>query len=169
MIPPWYLQQCVCDKIYWLPLAYDVLDAPFAKNGPPGAWWASRPPGFTLAHEASGARSESGFQGASMRVIGQLAVIAVLGAAGYGGWYAYKEGHLAEIPVVGPSIANLIPQPAGNPGRTPGGPGGPPSVVEVDTVKTGRIVETREAVGTVRAFESITVTAKVAGTVEKIA
>src|ERR687889_229070 len=113
-----------------------------------------------------------------MRVIGQLAVIAVLGAAGYGGWYAYKEGHLAEIPVVGPSIASLLPQPAaGNPGRAPGGgaggrgpggPGGAPAVVEVDTVRTGRIVETREAVGTVRAFESITVTAKVSGVVAKI-
>jgi membrane fusion protein (multidrug efflux system) len=41
-------------------------------------------------------------------------------------------------------------------------------VVEVDTVKTGRIVETREAVGTVRAFESITVGARVAGIVDKI-
>ena len=39
-------------------------------------------------------------------------------------------------------------------------------MVEVDTVKTGRIVETRDAVGTVRAFESITVTAKVAGIIE---
>jgi membrane fusion protein (multidrug efflux system) len=113
-----------------------------------------------------------------MRVIGQLAVIAVLGAAGFGGWYAYKEGHLAELPVVGPSIAKLIPPPtAGAPGRRPGGsaggrgpggPGGPPPVVEVDTVRTGRIVETREAVGTVRAFESIMVTAKVAGIVDRI-
>ena len=35
-------------------------------------------------------------------------------------------------------------------------------------MKTGRIVETREAVGTVRAFESIIVTAKVSGIVQKI-
>ena len=40
--------------------------------------------------------------------------------------------------------------------------------VEVDTVKTGRIVEVRESVGTVRAFESITVTAKVAGIIKEI-
>ena len=36
-------------------------------------------------------------------------------------------------------------------------------------MKTGRIVETRDAVGTVRAFESIIVTAKVAGIIDKIA
>jgi len=38
----------------------------------------------------------------------------------------------------------------------------------VDTVKTGRVVEVRESVGTVRAFESITVTARVAGTIKEI-
>ncbi len=43
-----------------------------------------------------------------------------------------------------------------------------PATVEVDTVKTGRIVEIREAVGTVRAFESIMVTAKVAGIIGEI-
>lgn len=111
-----------------------------------------------------------------MRAVGQLAVIAVLGAAGFGGWYAHKEGYLAQVPGVGPSIAKLLPQPAtGDTARGPRGgaggrgSGGPPPVVEVDTVKTGRIVETREAVGTVRAFESITVSAKVAGIIEKIA
>ena len=36
-----------------------------------------------------------------MRWYGQLAVIAVLGAAGYGGWYAYKSGHLSAVPVLG--------------------------------------------------------------------
>src|SRR5688500_9044893 len=108
-----------------------------------------------------------------MRVIGQLAVIAVLGAAGYGGWYAYRDGLLVQAPVVGPYIAKLIPQPAAGTARSPGGRGatggpGGAQVVEVDTVKTGRIVETREAVGTVRAFESITVTAKVMGFIAKI-
>ena len=38
----------------------------------------------------------------------------------------------------------------------------------MDTVKTGRVVEVRESVGTVRAFESITVTARVAGTIKEI-
>jgi membrane fusion protein (multidrug efflux system) len=102
-----------------------------------------------------------------MRVSGQLAVIAVLGAAGFGGWYAYQGGHLANVPVIGAYVA----KPAGQ-AAAPGGRGGRgqqgPSNVEVDAVRTGRIVETRESVGTVRANESITVTAKVAGIVNEI-
>jgi len=95
-----------------------------------------------------------------MRVSGQLAVIALLGAAGFGGWYAYQGGYLGN-------------QAAGQQAASPGGRGnrgGPsgPATVEVDTVRTGRIVETREAVGTVRAYESITVTAKVAGVITEI-
>jgi membrane fusion protein (multidrug efflux system) len=106
-----------------------------------------------------------------MRVSGQLAVIAVLGAAGFGGWYAYKGGHLANVPVIGAYVSQPAPQagaPGGPGGR--GGRGGPmgPATVEVDAVKTGRIVEIREAVGTVRAYESITVTAKVAGIIGEI-
>jgi membrane fusion protein (multidrug efflux system) len=102
-----------------------------------------------------------------MRVSGQLAVIAMLGAAGYGGWYAYQGGYLANAPVIGSYFAKPAGQAAG-PAR--GGRGGQsgPATVEVDTVKTGRIVETRDAVGTVRAYESITVTAKVAGLITEI-
>ena len=103
-----------------------------------------------------------------MRVVGQLAAIAVLGAAGFCGWYAYKEGHLAKAPAIGSYFAQPAQPQQGAGGRGgAGGSGGAP-VVEVDTVKTGRIVETRDAVGTARAFESITVTAKVAGIIEKI-
>ncbi len=103
-----------------------------------------------------------------MRLPGQLVVIALIGGAGYGGWYAYKEGHLAKAPVIGSYFAAPAAQQAGAGGR--GGPGqGGPALVDVDTVKTGRIVETRDAVGTVRAFESITVTAKVAGIIDRIA
>src|SRR5215218_2415971 len=100
-----------------------------------------------------------------MRWYGQLAVIAVLGAAGYGGWYAYKSGHLSAVPVLG---AYLPAAGAGAPAQGQRPPQGPPPMVEVDTVRTGRVVETREAIGTVRAFESITVTAKTAGIVQKI-
>ncbi|RDI57318.1 efflux RND transporter periplasmic adaptor subunit [Microvirga subterranea] len=100
-----------------------------------------------------------------MRVSGQLAVIAVLGAAGFGGWYAYQGGYLAKAPVVGSYFAQPAAKAAGPArGRGPSGP----ATVEVDTVKTGRIVETRDAVGTVRAFESITVTAKTAGLITEI-
>jgi membrane fusion protein (multidrug efflux system) len=99
-----------------------------------------------------------------MRWYGQLAVIAVLGAAGYGGWVAYKDGSLARAPVIGEYIARFSGQaPAASTGRQ-----GPPIVVDVDSVKTGRVVEVREAVGTVRAFESIIVTVKGAGTIEEI-
>ena len=101
-----------------------------------------------------------------MRATGQLAVIVVLGAAGFGGWYAYQGGYLAKVPVVGSYVS--APAKHGR-GRGPGGrgPSGPPTV-EVDTVKTGRIVEIREAVGTIRAYESITVTAKMAGVINEI-
>ena len=101
-----------------------------------------------------------------MRPSRQLVVIAALGMAGAGGWYAYKEGHLATIPGVG-AYFTAPAQRASTPGGARGGAGAP-ALVEVDTVKTGRIVETREAVGTVRAYESITVTAKVSGVIEKI-
>src|SRR5215212_5513930 len=102
-----------------------------------------------------------------MRVSGQLAVIALLAAAGYGGWYAYQGGYLVNLPVIGAYMA----KPAGQAGATGGrgggrGAQGGPAAVEVDTVKTGRVVEMRESVGTVRAFESITVTAKVAGVID---
>jgi membrane fusion protein (multidrug efflux system) len=100
-----------------------------------------------------------------MRVSGQLGVIALLGAAGFGGWYAYQGGYLANVPVIGSSVSKPSGQAGAQGGR--GGPAGP-ATVEVDTVRTGRIVEVRESVGTVRAFESITVTAKVAGIVGQI-
>lgn len=41
-------------------------------------------------------------------------------------------------------------------------------MVEVTEVATGPIIETSEAVGSTRAFESVVLTAKVSGTVEKI-
>jgi membrane fusion protein (multidrug efflux system) len=107
-----------------------------------------------------------------MRLAGQLVVIALLGGAGYGGWYAYKEGHLAKVPYLNaylPAPASPAQQQAGGAPRA-GGRGAPagPVVVDVDTVRTARIVELREALGTVRAFESITVASKVAGVIEKV-
>ena len=45
-----------------------------------------------------------------MRWFGQLAVVAVLGAAGYGGWHAYKMGQLADVPVVGKYVGRLAGQ-----------------------------------------------------------
>src|SRR3712207_6114775 len=97
-----------------------------------------------------------------MRWAGQLAVVAVLGVTGYAGWYAYRGGDLAQIP----GLSAYAPAaPGGTPQQAPQAP---PPVVDVDTVRTAAIVETREAVGTVRAFESIVVTAKAPGTVQAI-
>ena len=102
-----------------------------------------------------------------MRWYGQLAVVAVLGTAGYFGWEAYKTGRLAEVPVIGSYVgkpSGETQQAATGRGRRDQGP----VVVDVDTVKTARIVEIHEAVGTARAYESITVTAKVAGVIQEI-
>src|SRR4051794_35295303 len=99
-----------------------------------------------------------------MRWYGQLALVAVLGGAGYAGWLAYKDGSLARLPVVGEYVARLGGQGAGSAAA----PQPAATVVDVDTVRTGRIVETRDAVGTVRAFESIMVTVKGSGIVEEI-
>jgi membrane fusion protein (multidrug efflux system) len=99
-----------------------------------------------------------------MRWYGQLAVMAVLGGAGWGGWVAYKNGTLAGLPVVGEYVARF----SGQGQAATAAPKAPPPVVDVDTVKTGRIVELRDAVGTVRAYESITVTVKGSGIVEEI-
>src|SRR5215211_7957123 len=102
-----------------------------------------------------------------MRWYGQLAVVAVLAGAGYAGWQAYKSGRLADVPVIGSYVgkpAGETTEAAAPRGRRDQGP----VLVDVDKVETARIVETHEAVGTGRAFESIMVTAKVAGIVQEI-
>src|SRR5215216_4469101 len=101
---------------------------------------------------------------AGMRWYGQLALVAVLGGAGYGGWLAYRNGTLAQLPVVGEYAARF----AGQTATSTAAPRAAPTVVDVDTVRTGRVVELRDAVGTVRAYESITVTVKGSGIVEEI-
>src|SRR5215208_1047513 len=101
---------------------------------------------------------------AGMRWYGQLALVAVLGGAGYAGWLAHKNGTLARLPLVGGYAARF----AGQGATSAAAPQAAPTVVDVDTVRTGRIVELRDAVGTVRAYESITVTVKGSGIVEEI-
>src|SRR5215204_2049099 len=99
-----------------------------------------------------------------MRWYGQLALVAVLGGAGYAGWLAHKNGTLARLPLVGGYAARF----AGQGATSAAAPQAAPTVVDVDTVRTGRVVELRDAVGTVRAYESITVTVKGSGVVEEI-
>lgn len=107
-----------------------------------------------------------------MRPIYQMALIGACIAGGYVAavnWDAVKP-HLpsAVTALVSGSAAPV----AGTPGRPAapggGGAGAPPPVVEVLPVGTGTVVETVEAVGTTRAFESITVTSKVAGLIEAL-
>src|SRR3954453_5997185 len=91
-------------------------------------------------------QSGSGTRG--MRWYGQLAVVAVLGAAGYGGWAAYKEGRLGSVPLIGAYLAK-------DPGSAAASaPQAAPTPVDVDTVRIGRVLESREAVGTGRAHGS---------------
>lgn len=84
-----------------------------------------------------------------MRVVSQLVVIAVLGAAGAGGWYAYKSH------ANGTGIAAQRQAP-------------PAPLVEFVAPKTMTVVEKAEAVGTARANESVTLTSRQSGTVSRI-
>ncbi|MFM8799277.1 MAG: efflux RND transporter periplasmic adaptor subunit [Tagaea sp.] len=83
-----------------------------------------------------------------MRLVTQLGVIAVLGVVGAGGWYAYQEWG-------GKAAATQRQAP-------------PPPAVEFVTPTTRQVVERAEAVGTARANESVTLTAKQTGTVARI-
>lgn len=89
-----------------------------------------------------------------MRVLTQLVFIGVLGAAGYGGWH-YWQAHQADA-----AKANAPAQ-----ARS----GGPSLAVEVLAVRLGTVVEKTEAVGTARANESVTITAKQTGNVAIVA
>lgn len=85
-----------------------------------------------------------------MKVVSQLAIIAVLAGAGTGAWY-YKDQWLSR------TVANTG---AGSP---------PPAVlVQVKAVRIGVVVERFEAVATALANESVTITSKSSGIVDKI-
>lgn len=117
-----------------------------------------------------------------MRVSTQVAAIAVIGGLAFGGWSQWA----AIAPVLGsiPGLTFLAPAggapssagaargnaPAGAPAaRGPGAPGGgPPALVEVAKLGTGPIIDVSEAVGSTRANESVVLTAKVSGIVDKI-
>jgi len=89
-----------------------------------------------------------------MRLLHQVAIIAVIGAAGFGGYTYWQQTQTAK------------------PGEAAGGaarPAAPPMVVEVAPVRTGLVLEKAEAVGTARANESLTLTAKLTGFVSSIA
>jgi membrane fusion protein (multidrug efflux system) len=106
-----------------------------------------------------------------MRWYWQLAIIGVVGGGAYA---AYANWDRVRPLLPGATQQAAGPSPPGQantprPSGPPGAPGaGPPPVVEVVTVSTGRVVEVTEAVGTTRALESVMVTAKVSGIVERI-
>lgn len=121
-----------------------------------------------------------------MRVSIQIAIAAALGVGAYVGWTQFMTPKPAQ-PGSGPQAAASpgaaqppgAPRPAGAPpaggaapagAPRPGGPGGPGGavLVEVASIMTGPVIETNESVGTTRALESVTLTAKVSGVIEKV-
>lgn len=99
-----------------------------------------------------------------MRVVTQLVSIAVIGG-GIALGYLYWPGAQPAATPGAPAAAGAN-RPAGGPGGNRGGQGVP--VVEVVTLTTGPVIEMSESVGTTRAYESVTISAKVSGIVEKI-
>lgn len=85
-----------------------------------------------------------------MKTISQLAIIAVLAGAGAGAWY-YKDQWLS-----------------GTVAKTGSGTTPPAVLVQVKEARQGTVTERVESVATALANESVTITSKVAGIVEKI-
>lgn len=98
-----------------------------------------------------------------MRTLPQLVILAVLGGAG-AAWHVYGEqfGLPRPLALIGLEAA----APSGQQ-RGPGGGGGPVGVV-VAPARLGTVVERAESVGTVRARDAVTITAKVSGIVQEI-
>jgi membrane fusion protein (multidrug efflux system) len=96
-----------------------------------------------------------------MRTISQLAALALIGGIG-AAWHIYGEqlGLPRPLALVGLEAA----APAQ---RAAGGGGGPVGVV-VSPVRVGTVIDRAESVGTVRARDSVTITAKVTGIVSQI-
>ena len=84
-----------------------------------------------------------------MRVLVQVLMVAGLGALGAGGWYASQQWGSGRA--------------TANPARASA-----PIAVEVVAARTGTVREVAESVGTARANESVTITAKQAGNIDKI-
>lgn len=99
-----------------------------------------------------------------MRTLPQLAVLAVIGGLG-AGWHMYgdKVGLPRPLALVGLEAAPAGPRAGGG-----GGGGGGPVGVVVAPVRTGTVVDRTESVGTVRARDAVTITAKVTGIVQAI-
>jgi membrane fusion protein (multidrug efflux system) len=97
-----------------------------------------------------------------MRTLPQLAVLALIGGAG-AAWHIYGEqfGLPRPLALVGLEAAAPTAQQRGQ------GGGGPVGVV-VSPVRSASVTERTESVGTVRARDAVTITAKVSGMVQAI-
>jgi membrane fusion protein (multidrug efflux system) len=97
-----------------------------------------------------------------MRTLPQLAILAVLGGLGTA-WHIYGEQFGLPRPLALVGLEAAAPT-----GQQRGGGGGGPVGVVVAPVRTGTVVERAESVGTVRARDAVTITAKVPGIVQAI-
>ena len=96
-----------------------------------------------------------------MRTLPQLVVLAALGGLG-AAWHIYGEDYGLPRPLA------LVGLEAAAPAQQQRGPGGGPVGVIVSPVRTATVVDRAESVGTVRARDAVTITAKVTGIVQQI-
>ncbi|WP_426957230.1 efflux RND transporter periplasmic adaptor subunit [Muricoccus radiodurans] len=98
-----------------------------------------------------------------MRARTQILVLAVLAAAG-AAWHTYADQLGVPRPL---ALVGLEPTARGAAAAT-GGAANAPTPVAVSPVRVGTVIERAESVGTVRAREAVTVTAKITGMVTAI-
>ncbi len=96
-----------------------------------------------------------------MRTLPQLVILAALGGLG-AAWHIYGEQYGLPRPLA------LVGLEAAAPTQQQRGPGGGPVGVIVSPVRTATVVDRAESVGTVRARDAVTITAKVTGIVQSI-
>ncbi|MFM2149897.1 MAG: hypothetical protein RLZZ187_2203 [Pseudomonadota bacterium] len=96
-----------------------------------------------------------------MRTLPQLAILAALGGLG-AAWHIYGEQYGLPRPLA------LVGLEAAAPTQQQRGPGGGAVGVIVSPVRTATVVDRAESVGTVRARDAVTITAKVTGIVQSI-
>lgn len=97
-----------------------------------------------------------------MRTLPQLVVLAVVGGLG-AAWHIYGDRVGLPRPLALVGLEAAAPS-----GPQRGGGGGAPVGVVVAPVRVGAVVDRAESVGTVRARDAVTITAKVTGIVQEI-
>ncbi|WP_237214913.1 efflux RND transporter periplasmic adaptor subunit [Falsiroseomonas oryziterrae] len=97
-----------------------------------------------------------------MRTLPQLAILALVGGLG-AAWHVYGEQFGLPRPLALVGLEAAAPT-----GQQRGGGGGGPIGVVVAPVRTGVVVDRAESVGTVRARDAVSITAKVPGIVQSI-